>query len=209
MSTLPLGNATSALPTLAQTIWPDDETRFFRAFALLVVGTLALWISAKVQVPFYPVPMTMQTFVVLVIGMAYGWKLGGATLLAYLAEGALGLPVFAGTPERGIGLAYMFGPTGGYLIGFFLAAVAVGYLAERGWDRSLLKAATAMLVGYVLIYTPGLIWLGTVIGWDKPILELGLTPFIWGAIFKAGLAAAVLPIVWRLLPNQSAKKRST
>ncbi len=199
---LPLGNAHSAVPTLAQTIWPDDETRFFRAFALLVVGTLALWISAKVQVPFYPVPMTMQSFVVVVIGMAYGWKLGGATLLAYLAEGAIGLPVFAGTPERGIGLAYLLGPTGGYLFGFFLAATAVGYLAERRWDRSLLKAAAAMFVGFVLIYAPGLIWLGTVIGWDKPILELGLTPFIWGAVFKAGLAAAFLPLVWRFLPRR-------
>lgn len=195
----PLSNAQTGLPTLAQAIWPADGTQAMRAIALLVLGTAALWISAKIHVPFYPVPMTMQTFVVLTIGMAFGWKLGGATVFAYLAQGAVGLPVFSGTPERGIGLLYMVGPTGGYLVGFLLAAIAVGYLAERGWDRSIVRTAVAMVIGYFLIYAPGLLWLGAVIGWDKPILELGLTPFVLGDIFKAALAAAVLPFAWRAL----------
>jgi len=195
----PLSNVQADLPTLAQAVWPDDGAKAVRAIALLVLGTVALWISAKVQVPFYPVPMTMQTFAVLAIGMAYGWKLGGATVFAYLAQGAAGLPVFSGTPERGIGLAYMVGPTGGYLVGFLLAAIAVGYLAEKGWDRSIVRTAAAMFVGYVLIYSFGLIWLGTLIGWDKPILEIGLMPFVLGDIVKAALAAAVLPFAWRLL----------
>ena len=123
-------------------------------------GTLALALSAKIQIPFWPVPLTMQTLVVLLIGMAYGWRLGGATLLLYLAEGAVGLPVFAGTPEKGIGLAYMLGTTGGYLLGFALAAAACGALAERGWDRSFARVVAAMLIGNAIIYSTGVLWLG-------------------------------------------------
>ncbi|MFQ5466721.1 MAG: biotin transporter BioY, partial [Kiloniellaceae bacterium] len=129
----------------------------------------------------------------------YGWRLGAATLLLYLAEGALGLPVFAGAPEKGIGLAYMAGPTGGYLVGFVLAAAACGWLAERGWDRSVAKTAAAMLIGNVIIYVPGLLWLGTLVGWDKPILTWGLTPFLLGDLTKLALAAAVLPAIWKLV----------
>jgi biotin transport system substrate-specific component len=143
--------------------------------------------------------MTMQTFVVLTLAMAYGWRLGGATLLLYMAEGAVGLPVFAGTPEKGIGLAYMLGGTGGYLIGFVLAAALCGWLAERGWDRNVAKTALAMLAGNVIIYVPGLIWLGGLYGWDKPILEWGLTPFVLGDLTKLALAAAVLPLAWKWL----------
>jgi biotin transport system substrate-specific component len=117
-------------------------------------------------------------FVVLTLGMAYGWRLGAATVMLYLVEGAAGLPVFAGTPEKGSGLAYMLGGTGGYLVGFVLAAAVCGYLAERGWDRRIVTTALAMLVGNVLIYIPGLFWLGSPFGWDKPIVEWGLTPFI-------------------------------
>ena len=184
-------------PTLASVLWPADGARLLRALVLIFAGTVALTVSAKTQVPFYPVPMTMQTFVVLVIGMTYGWRLGGLTLLAYLAEGAAGLPVFANTPERGIGLAYLAGPTGGYLVGFFVAAVVVGYLAERGWDRSVPRAALAMLAGHVIIFALGLLWLGTLIGYGEPLLVNGLYPFIPGAIFKLALAAAVLPLAWR------------
>ncbi len=167
--------------------------------ALVFAGSLALWISAKVSIPFYPVPMTMQTFVVLVIGMTYGWKLAGTTIMLYLVEGALGLPVFSGTPERGIGLAYMIGPTGGYLLGFLVSSVVVGYLAERGWDRKLLPAIGAMTIGTAIIFLIGLIGLGSVIGWDKPILELGLTPFLFGALLKIGLAGTTLPLIWKLV----------
>jgi biotin transport system substrate-specific component len=143
--------------------------------------------------------MTMQTFAVLVLGMAYGWRLGTATLGLYLLEGAFGLPVFAGTPEKGIGLAYIAGPTGGYLAGFLLAAAACGWLAERGWDRNVAKTVAAMLVGNVCIYGPGLLWLGTVVGWDKPVLEWGLTPFLLGELTKLALAATLLPAIWKLV----------
>ncbi len=187
-------------PTLAGTLWPAVKTNeILRGIVLAVVGTALMTIAAKIRIPFYPVPMSMQTFVVLTLGMAYGWRLGGATFALYLAEGALGLPVFAGTPEKGIGLAYMMGNTGGYLIGFVLAAVAVGWLAERGWDRSVVRTAAAMMIGNAIIYVPGLLWLGGLLGWDKPILEWGLTPFLVGDLVKLALAAAVLPLAWKLL----------
>jgi len=141
----------------------------------------------------------MQTFVILGLGMAYGPRLAFATLALYMAEGALGLPVFAGTPEKGIGLAYMAGGTGGYLFGYVLAAVACGWLAEKGWDRNVFKTTAAMLIGSSLIYIPGLLWLGILFGWDKPILEWGITPFVLGDLTKVALAAAVLPLTWKLL----------
>jgi biotin transport system substrate-specific component len=139
---------------------------------------------------------------VLALGMAYGWRLGGATLLLYLAEGAMGLPVFAGTPEKGIGVAYMLSGTGGYLIGFVLAAALCGWLAERGWDRRFMTTALALLIGNIAIYVPGLLWLGSLFGWDKPILEWGLTPFLLGDLTKLLLAAVALPIVWRALKRR-------
>lgn len=185
-------------PTLIDQVWRGEST-LTRKIILAVAGSLALWISAKIQIPFFPVPMTMQTFVVLTIGMTFGWRLGGATLLLYLAEGAAGLPVFAGTPEKGIGLAYMTGPTGGYLAGFLVAAVAMGWLAERGWDRHVLTTAAAMLIGNALIYVLGLAWLGAVLGWDKPILEWGFLPFVLGDLTKLCLAALALPLAWRLV----------
>jgi biotin transport system substrate-specific component len=188
--------------TLIQTLWPADNA-LVRNIILAVVGSIALWASAKIQIPFYPIPITMQTFVVLVIGMTFGWKLGGATLLLYLAEGAMGLPVLAGTPEKGIGIAYMVGPTGGYLLGMLVAAVVVGWLAENGWDRRVVTTALSMLIGTAIIYAFGLAWLGAVLGWDKPILSFGLIPFIPGDIAKLVLAAMVLPTAWKLLGKKS------
>lgn len=182
--------------TLADRLWRGDQA-LPRKVILAIAGSLALWASAKLQVPFYPVPMTMQTFVVLVIGMAYGWRLGAATVLLYLAEGAAGLPVFAGTPEKGIGLAYMVGPTGGYLLGFVLSAALVGWLAQHGWGRNLATTFAAMALGTAMILGIGVLWLGAVLGWDKPILEFGLYPFLPGAAFKIALAAVVLPLAWR------------
>ena len=187
---------TTINPTLAQILWPSEHAAL-RNVLLMVAGTLALWASAKIQVPFYPVPITMQTFVVLVIGMAYGWKLGAATVLLYLAEGAFGLPVFAGTPHKGIGLAYMAGPTGGYLLGFFASVLVVGWLANKGWDRSFLKTLFAMIFGTAVIFAFGIFWLGVVIGWDKPVFEFGLYPFLYGEAFKIGLATTCLPLIWR------------
>jgi biotin transport system substrate-specific component len=185
--------------TLVSTLWPTGErSSLMRATVLAVAGSALLAISAKIQIPFYPVPMTMTTFMVLLLGMSLGWRLAAATILLYLAEGAAGMPVFAGTPEKGIGLAYMMGGTGGYLIGYLLAAVTCGWLAEHGWGRNVVSTAIAMLVGNVLIYVPGLLWLGALFGWDKPILEWGLTPFILGDLTKLALAAVVLPMAWKL-----------
>ena len=189
--------------TLADDLWKGRNT-VLRNLTLAVAGSLVLWISAKIQVPFYPVPMTMQTLVVLFIGMAFGSRLGAATVALYLLEGAVGLPVFAGTPEKGIGLAYMMGPTGGYLLGFLLAAAIVGALAERGFDRNILTTAIAMLAGNAVIYVFGLLWLGFVVGWDKPVLAWGLAPFIPGDLVKLVLAAVLLPVIWRVLDRKKA-----
>jgi len=198
-----MAQATALQPTLVSVIWPSrTANNILRNVILALAGTALLTLSAKIQVPFYPVPMTMQTFMVLTLGMAYGWRLGGATLLLYLAEGAMGLPVFAGTPEKGIGVAYMLGGTGGYLIGFVLAAALCGWLAERGWDRRFMTTALALLIGNIAIYVPGLLWLGGLFGWDKPILEWGLTPFLLGDLTKLLLAAVALPIVWRVLKRR-------
>lgn len=164
---------------------------------LAFAGTALLWASAKVQIPFFPVPMTMQTFVVIFLGFALGARLGAATVLLYLAEGALGLPVFAGTPEKGIGLAYMAGPTGGFLAGFVVAAFVTGWFAERGFDRRLVTSAIAAFAGLVAIYALGLSWLGALIGWDKPVLEFGLYPFLPAEALKLALLAAILPLAWR------------
>ncbi len=174
----------------------EGQSRLVRNAVLMVIGTILLTISAKIQVPFFPVPITMQTFVVLTLGMAYGWRLGAATMGLYLLEGAFGLPVFAGTPEKGIGIAYILGPTGGYLFGFVLAAAVSGWLAERGWDRNVISTAIAMLIGNALIYIPGLWWLANLLGWDKPVLEWGLYPFIYGDLAKLALAALLLPAAW-------------
>lgn len=183
------------------------QANLARNALLALGGSLALWASAKVQIPFYPVPLTMQTFMVLAIGMAFGWRLGAATIALYLAQGALGMPVFAGTPEKGIGLAYMAGPTGGYLLGYLAAAAACGFLAERGWDRRVVTTALAMLIGNAIIYIPGLLWLGTLVGWDKPVLAWGLTPFLAGDLLKLALASALLPLAWQALRGAGGSAR--
>ena len=181
--------------TLAEVLWsPAAGSSAVRAIVLAVIGSLLLTISAKIQVPFWPVPMTMQTFVVLVLGVAYGWRLAGATVLLYLAQGALGLPVFAG----GGGLAYMAGPTGGYLAGFLLAAVPVGSLAERGWARSAPSTLAAMLIGTAIIFGCGIAWLATLIGLPQAI-SAGLVPFLLSEAVKIALATALVPSAWRLM----------
>ena len=189
---------TLAQPTLIDTFIPAATDNWLYKAILVLAGTALLTLSAKIQVPFYPVPMTMQTFAVLVIGMAFGWKLGGLTVLAYLLEGAVGLPVFAGTPAKGIGLAYMAGPTGGYLVGFVVSALTVGYLAEKGFDRSIVATLIAMAIGTALIFLCGYVWLSELIGLEKAF-KFGVLPFMWGAVFKIGLAAAILPLCWKVL----------
>ncbi|MGO4450396.1 biotin transporter BioY [Phyllobacterium sp. TAF24] len=162
---------------------------------LVMLASGALWASAKIQIPFYPVPLTMQTLMVIFIGMTMGVRLGPAAVALYLFEGAIGLPVFAGTPEKGIGLAYLLGPTGGYLLGYLPAAAICGWLAKRGWDRNPLWTALAMLAGNAMIYIPGLVWLGFAVGWDKPVLAWGLLPFLPGDVAKLVFAAVSLPLL--------------
>ncbi|MBX3567563.1 MAG: biotin transporter BioY [Rhizobiaceae bacterium] len=170
--------------------------------ATVVAASLLLALSAKISVPFYPVPLTMQTFVVIGLGLALGPTRGLAAVLLYLAEGAAGLPVFAGTPEKGIGIAYMMGPTGGYLAGYIPAVLVAGRLAQRGWDRNTVLTLAAALLAGAVIYVPGLLWLGNVIGFDKPVLHYGLYPFVFGDIVKAALAALVFPAAWRWLASK-------
>nr|WP_249209850.1 biotin transporter BioY [Bradyrhizobium manausense] len=169
----------------------------------VAAASLLLTLSAKVTVPFFPVPLSMQTFVAIGFGLALGPVRGGAAVLVYLAQGAVGLPVFAGTPQQGIGLAYMGGPTGGYLAGFFVQAVVAGLFAQRGWDRRPLTAMIAALVAAATIYLTGLPWLGAVIGFDKPVIAYGLTPFIVGDVVKAMLAALVFPMAWKAIAEKA------
>ncbi|HJP06270.1 MAG: hypothetical protein CL395_00060 [Acidiferrobacteraceae bacterium] len=180
--------------TLAFEIWPQSRDSRIAQVLLVVVGTALLAVSARVQVPFWPVPMTMQTFVVLVLGIAYGPRLGFATGGLYLLEGALGLPVFA----KGAGFAYLIGPTGGYLFGFLAAMTLMGVLARRGWDRNVTAMLGAMLIGESLIFLMGVGWLATLIGASKAI-TFGLTPFLAAEVFKIALAVVTVPMIWRLI----------
>ncbi|WP_299693029.1 biotin transporter BioY [uncultured Tateyamaria sp.] len=185
---------------LSDVLGADSGTALrVKQVALVVLGVVALAIAAKIKVPMWPVPVTMGTFAVLTIGAAYGARLGLVTILAYMIVGALGFDIFAGSSAETFGLTYMMGGTGGYLVGYVLATVALGALAQRGWDRSVVWMALAMGIGTVLIYVPGLLWLGQLYGWDKPILAWGLTPFLLGDALKLALAAAVLPAAWKLV----------
>jgi biotin transport system substrate-specific component len=179
--------------TLAATLWPAQRSsRIARAAALAVGGALVLTLSAKIQVPFIPVPMTLQTLVVLVLGAAFGARLAAATVALYLLEGLLGLPVFAGAVA---GPAYMAGPTGGFLLGFLIAAALIGFLAERGWDRSWGRLVAAMTLGHVAIFALGFGWLAVLIGPEKAF-ALGVAPFALATIVKTLLAAALVGAAW-------------
>ncbi|HRY23728.1 MAG: biotin transporter BioY [Geminicoccaceae bacterium] len=180
-------------PTLTTALWPSSAQSLPARIVLVLAGTLLLAVSARVQVPFWPVPMTMQTFVVLGIGAAYGARLAGITLLTYLAQGAMGLPVFA----TGAGLAYLAGPTGGYLVGFFVAAVVVGYLADEGLGRTHLSAFFVFLAATLLIFGLGATWLALLIGPAKAFAA-GVLPFLPAEAAKLLLATAFFPIAWRL-----------
>ena len=152
-----------------------------KTFILIFLGTIALTISAKLKIPFYPVPMTMQTFVVLLLGLAFGYKIGLATVSVYLLEGIIGIPVFSNSPEKGVGLIYFTGPTMGYLIGFLSAVFFAGYLDIK---VNIFLVFSKLIISVSTIYLLGIFWLGTLIGWDKPILELGVTPFLLAELFK-------------------------
>ena len=155
--------------------------KVLKTFALIFLGTMALTVSAKLKIPFYPVPMTMQTFVVLFLGLAFGYKIGLATVAVYLLEGIIGIPVFSNSPEKGTGLVYFTGPTMGYLIGFLSAVFFAGYLNLK---NNILIVFSKLIFSVSTIYLFGALWLGTLIGWDKPILELGVTPFLLAELFK-------------------------
>ncbi|KIC43098.1 acetyl-COA carboxylase [Ruegeria sp. ANG-R] len=185
---------------LANAFGPREGTALrVKQAALVALGIVALAVAAKIKVPMWPVPITMGTFAVLTIGTAYGARLGLITMLGYLLVGALGFDVFAGSSAEKFGLTYMMGGTGGYLVGYLMATVLLGALAARGWDRSVGKLALALVLANVLIYVPGLLWLGQLYGWDKPILEWGLTPFLVGDAIKLALAALLIPGLWKLL----------
>jgi len=179
--------------TLVATLWPARRTaRLARNAALVIGGAALLALSAKVQVPFYPVPMTLQTLAVLALGAAYGARLGAAAVALYLVEGLLGAPVFAGALA---GPAYMAGPTGGYLAGFLVAAALIGFLAERGWDRSWPRLLAAMTIGHAVIFAFGYAWLATLIGPEKAF-ALGVAPFAAATVVKTLLATALVGAAW-------------
>ena len=160
--------------------------KVLKMFVIIFVGTIALTVSAKIKIPFYPVPMTMQTFVVLFLGIAFGYKIGLATVGVYLLEGIIGIPVFSNSPEKGVGLVYFTGPTMGYLIGFLSAVFFAGYLNLK---NNLFIVFSKLVFSVSTIYLFGVFWLGTLVGWDKPILELGVTPFLLAEVFKIFLLA--------------------
>ena len=177
--------------------------KIVKTISIIVIGSILLTISAKIKIPFYPVPMTMQTFVVLFFGIAFGFKIGLATVTLYLLEGIFGLPVFANSPEKGIGLVYFTGPTMGYLIGFLVAVYLVGIRRDLlYWSKkhyvNLLTVFTRLIVSVSFIYILGLLWLGSLIGWDKPIYKLGAEPFLLAELFKLLLLTALYPWIKKL-----------
>ena len=175
---------------LLSTLWPQSQA--IHKLAAVALGVAILTLASKVQVPFWPVPMTLQTLAVLMIGATAGARLGGATVLAWLGLGAVGVPVFA----TGAGLAYMAGPTGGYLAGFLLAAIVVGHLADRGHGRSIVSAVGMLLAGEVAIFALGTGWLSVLFGAEKAV-AVGLTPFIPAEILKVALGTAILAAAWK------------
>ena len=187
-----LTEALIAGPLSSKSMW----TPVLKAF-LVVIGSLLLAASAQLKIPLYPVPVTGQTLVVLLIGMVYGPRLGGVTVAAYLLQGLIGLPVFAG---GAFGVATLLGPTGGYLGGFLIAAVVVGVLAERGMGRGIVSTVIAMMIGNAIIYVAGASWLASFIGAEKA-LTAGVFPFLYGDILKLAIAAGLMPVVWRLVKN--------
>jgi len=165
-----------------------NQSSIVKTFLIVILGSLALTISAKIKIPFYPVPMTMQTFVVMLLGVAFGFKIGLTTVSLYLLEGITGLPVFSNSPEKGVGLVYFTGPTMGYLIGFLSATLIAGTISSKD---NLLRITSKLLLSVSTIYILGVLWLGTLIGWDKPILEFGVYPFLLAEIFKLALLVII------------------
>jgi len=165
-----------------------ENKKILRFLIITFLGSIALAVSSKIKIPFYPVPMTMQTFVVLFLGISFGYKIGLASVSLYLFEGIIGLPVFSNSPEKGVGLVYFMGPTMGYLIGFLLAVFFAGYL---NFKSNYLTIFIKLIFSVSVIYILGLLWLGSLIGWDKPIFELGAKPFLLAELFKISLLTLI------------------
>jgi len=159
----------------------SQNSKILKYILVIFLGSILLTISSKIKIPFYPVPMTMQTFVVLFLGMSFGYKVGLATVSLYLVEGIIGLPVFSNSPEKGVGFVYFTGPTMGYLIGFLFATFLAGYFNFKG---NILNNFVKLLISVSTIYILGIFWLGSLIGWDKPVIQLGATPFLLAELFK-------------------------
>jgi len=173
----------------------NSQTQIIKSLLVIFIGSIILAISAKVKIPFYPVPMTMQTFVVLFLGISFGYKIALATVTLYLLEGIIGMPVFSNSPERGVGLVYFTGPTMGYLIGFLSACFLASYIKnEDNYFTIFMK----LILSVSTIYILGVLWLGTLIGWDKPILELGVMPFLLAEIFKIVLLTILTKKILKL-----------
>ena len=170
------------------------DISLFKKLVLLFAGVAVLAICAHLKVPFYPVPMTMQTLAVMLIGFTYGAQLGSSTVLVYLSLGAIGAPVFAG----GAGLAYMSGPTGGYLFGFLVAVYIIGYVTEKGYGRTFISTLLLALLGTLVFYVFGVAWLTTILGFEKAI-KFGLLPFLYGDVLKMFLLAFSVPATWKLV----------
>ncbi|MCV3210560.1 biotin transporter BioY [Mesorhizobium sp. YC-39] len=190
--------ATTMRPLVSLALPEKGATRLATQLLLAIAGTLVLTLAAKTKVLLGPVDISMQTLAVFLIAAAFGMRLGVATLLLYMAEGAMGFPVFQSTPEKGIGVAYMLGSTGGYLAGFVVMAAIVGWAADRGWDRHPIKLFNAMLVAEIVMMAMGFAWLALLIGAEKS-WQFGVLPFIIGDLIKVALAASLVPAAWSLL----------
>ena len=173
----------------------SQNSKVLKYILVIFLGSILLTISSKIKIPFYPVPMTMQTFVVLFLGMAFGYKIGLTTVSLYLVEGIIGLPVFSNSPEKGVGLLYFTGPTMGYLIGFLFAAFIAGYFNFKG---SILNNFIKLLIAVSIIYILGVLWLGGLIGWDKPIIKLGVTPFLLAELLKISILSLLAKNILKL-----------
>ena len=190
--------ATTARSLVSLTLPTDRTTRLGAQIFLAIAGTLLLTASAKTKVFLGPVDMSLQTLAVFLIAAAFGARLAVATVLLYLAQGAFGLPVFQGTPEKGLGIAYMLGSTGGYLAGFVAVAAIVGWAADRGWDRNPVRFFGAILAAEAVMLAMGFAWLATLIGAEKA-WQFGVVPFIVPDLIKVALASALAPALWSLL----------
>ena len=165
-----------------------QASKILKTILIIFIGSILLAVSAKIKIPFYPVPMTMQTFAVLFLGLSFGYKIGLATVGLYLFEGIIGIPVFSNSPEKGVGLIYFTGPTMGYLIGFLFATFLAGYL---NFKTNIIFIFLKLIISVSVIYILGVLWLGNLIGWDKPVIQFGVTPFLLAELFKIVLLTVI------------------